>query len=653
MTTLDKIKAAGTVDRLMPSTVENLTAWLQAGLPAWVTASIEELVEREAWAELNDRFYRYLEFGTGGMRGRTIGRVLTDIERGSPGPQDTPEHAAAGSNVLNDFTLIRAVIGLHRYVRAYLAQANRYAVPTLVIAHDVRHFSRHFCLLAASTWSRLGGNAFIFEGPRSTPQLSFSVRWLRAHCGVVITASHNPPHDNGFKAYFEDGAQVVAPHDKGIVDEVNQVPLAELVPFLEQELSRVVTLGAAADEAYHAAAAQAVIDPAVFRATTLKVGFTAIHGTGGIASVPLLKQAGCDVREVPDQREFDARFPTVKSPNPENAEALSLAVQLAEREGVDVVLATDPDCDRMGCAVRGADGRMHLLTGNQIGALLADYRIGKYKELGWIPPAGSPRVALVKTFVTTPLQDAIGRGHGVKVINTLTGFKWIAAKMRGYEERLKAALLEKQGLAIDYDATPFRTRAQLLAEHSTFYAFGCEESYGYLPNDYVRDKDGNAACLMFAEVCAWIKASGETVLDRLDALYRKNGYFLEGTINLYYEGASGAAKIKRILETYRSNPPTAFGDVAVTKFQDFGRETIHDADSEAIPRQDLYFVTLANGYTFAARGSGTEPKMKFYLFARAEVPDAADLRQVKHGVEAELSRIKALIEADAQRRAEG
>jgi phosphoglucomutase len=653
MTTLEKIKAAGTVDRLLPSTVENLTAWLQAGLPAWVTASVEELVEKEAWPELNDRFYRYLEFGTGGMRGRTIGRILTDVERGEPGAQDSPEHAAAGSNVLNDFTLIRAIVGLFRYVRGYLAGADRYDVPTLVIAHDVRHFSRHFTELAASTWSRLGGNAYIFDGPRSTPHLSFSVRWLRAHCGVVITASHNPPHDNGFKAYFEDGAQVVAPHDTGIVAEVNAVPLAELVPFLEVDLTRVVTLGAAADAAYHAAAAQAVIDPEVLRKTTLKVGFTAIHGTGGISSVPLLRQAGCEVQEVAEQRAFDARFPTVKSPNPENAEALSLAVQLAENQGLDVVLATDPDGDRMGCAVRGSDGRMHLLTGNQIGALLADYRLTKYKELGWIPTEGSDRVALIKTFVTTPLQDAIARAHGVKVINTLTGFKWIAAKLRGYEEQLRQALWKADGLALDYDATALATRARLLMQHSTFYAFGTEESYGYLPNDYVRDKDGNAACLMFAELAAWVKSRGETVLERLDALYRQHGYFLEGTINLYYEGASGAAKIKRILDTYRSAPPTAFGDVAVTKFEDFGRQTLHDADGAEIPKQDLYVVTLDNGYTFAARGSGTEPKMKFYVFAHAPVPADADLRQVKHAVESELNRVKALLEADAQKRAEG
>lgn len=653
MTLLQKVTTAGQAGHLLPVTVENLTAWLGAGLPAWAVDSIGELVDRQAWPELNDRFYRYLEFGTGGMRGRTIGVVSAGAEQGTPGPMGTPEHAAIGSNILNDFTLIRATVGLYRYVRSYLDAAGRSDLPRLVIAHDVRHFSRHFCELAASTWIKLGGDAFIFDGPRSTPQLSFSVRWLGCHCGVVITASHNPPHDNGFKAYFEDGAQVVPPHDKGIVSQVNDVPLTELTGFLQKDLRRVVTLGRPADDAYLAVAFQAVIDPQVLRRTPLKVAFTNIHGTGGVASMPLLRQAGCDVQETPSQAVMDPRFPTVKSPNPENAEALSLAVALAEEKGLDLVMATDPDCDRMGCAVRNRAGRMELLTGNQIGALMAEYRIGKYKEIGWIPAEGSSRVALIKTFVTSRLQDAIGAGHGVKVINTLTGFKWIAAKMRGYEETLKTNLLAAEGLALDYDGTPFATRARLLQKHSTFYVFGSEESYGYLPNDYVRDKDGNAACLMFAEVCAWVKSRGLTVPEFLDEIYLKYGFYLEGTINLYYEGASGAEKIKRILETYRSAPPRAFGEVAVAEFQDFGRQTIVDADGEEIPRQDLYFVTLANGYSFAARGSGTEPKMKFYLFANEKVGSAAELPKVKAKVKADLERIKGLIEADAKGRAEG
>ncbi|MSU23743.1 MAG: phospho-sugar mutase [Opitutus sp.] len=649
MTTSDRIKLAAQSGQLMAGAADNLTAFLGARLPAWAHASIAELVAQEAWGELNDRFYRYLEFGTGGMRGRTMGVVATGAETGTLSETGSPEHAAIGSNMLNDFTLIRAVVGLARYTKKFLAARDGTARPRLVIAHDVRHFSRHFCELAASTWTRLGGDAFIFDGPRPTPQLSYAVRWLKAHAGIVITASHNPPHDNGIKAYFDGGAQVIAPHDRGIVDEVNAVPLAELGAFLEKKLTGVTTLGRDADDAYLAVAAKAVIDPTVFRPTKLKVVFTNIHGTGAVHSLPLLIHAGCDVKPVPEQLNFDARFPTVKSPNPENAEALALAVALATKRKADVVLATDPDADRMGVAVRNRAGAMELLTGNQIGALLVDYRLTKYQELGWIPPSGGPRVAIVNTFVTTQLQDAIGRGHGVKVIKTLTGFKWIAAKIGRYEAQLTAAM----GAGFDYDRTPFEERAKLLQQHSTFYAFGCEESYGYLPNDFLRDKDGNSACLMFAEVCAWVKSRGLTVPEYLDEIYLRHGFYLEGVINIYYEGASGNAKIKRILETYRAHPPAAFGDVRVTRFQDFGREKIVDADGETIPPQDLYLISLSNGYSFAARGSGTEPKMKFYLFASESVAAAGELGAVKARVKATLDGLGQLIDADARRRAEG
>lgn len=648
MTTLAKIQSAVAAGQLMPSTAENIAAFLAAGLPAWAKESIDELIAQAAWGELNDRFYRYLEFGTGGMRGRTIGVVTAAAETGTLSAAGSPEHAAIGSNLLNDFTLARAVIGLFRYTKKHLVSQHITAKPRLVIAYDVRHFSRHFCELAASTWTKLGGEAFIFDGPRPTPQLSYSVRWLKAHAGVVITASHNPPHDNGFKAYFDDGAQVVPPHDKGIVAEVNAVPLTELGAFLATDLAGVTTLGLDADDAYLEVAAQAVIDPRVLQQTKLKIAFTNIHATGSVHSIPLLIHAGCEVKPVLAQLNFDANFPTVKSPNPENAEALALAVALAERENCDVVLATDPDADRMGVAVRNRAGKMELLTGNQIGALLADYRLTKYKERGWIPAAGSDRACIIKTFVTTQLQDAIGRAHGVKVINTLTGFKWIAAKMRGYENQLRAA----QPAGFDYEALPLAQRAKLLLQHSTFYAFGTEESYGYLPNDFLRDKDGNAACLMFAEVCAWVKSRGLTVPEYLDEIFLRCGFYLEGVINLYYEGASGNAKIKRILDTYRAQPPTKFGDVAVAKFQDFGREDIRDADGELIPKQDLYLVTLANGYSFAARGSGTEPKMKFYLFANEQVGHAAELPAVKAKVRTTLDALIKLIEADAKARAE-
>jgi phosphoglucomutase len=649
MTRLAQIESAVRAGQLMPAAAANIGAYLSARLPAWAQSSMGELVDGQAWAELNDRFYRELEFGTGGIRGRTIAAVTTSFEAGKPGDHGMPEHAAVGSNMLNDFTLTRAVIGLFRYTSGYLRGRGDGSAPRLVIAHDVRFYSAHFSELSASVWSRLGGEAFIFNEPRPTPQLSFTVRCLRAHAGAVITASHNPPHDNGFKVYFADGGQIVPPHDRGIVAEVAAVPLREVPGFLQKDLSRVTVLGRPMDDAYLETAASAVVDPAMLRAAKLKVVYTNIHGTGAVHCPTLLIHAGCTIAEVMEQLPFDPRFPTVKSPNPENAEALSMAVATADRSGCDVVMATDPDCDRMGVAVRGRSGAMVLLTGNQIGSLIAEYRLTKYKELGWIPTEGSPSACIIKTLVTTQLQDAIGRAHGVKVISTLTGFKWIAARIRLYEERLRAAM----GRGWDYDRTPFPERARLLLRHSTFFVFGTEESYGYLPNDGVRDKDGNAACLMFSELCAWVAGQGLTVPEHLDQVYLKYGFYLEDTINIYYEGASGSAKIRRILDTYRTAPPRAFGDVRVTGFQDFGRERILDADGEEIPKQDLYIVTLSNGYRFAARGSGTEPKMKFYLFASDKVGEPSALPGVKERVRIELDRLKGLLESDARARAEG
>lgn len=648
MTTTERLEAARRAGRLLPAAADNLAAFLGAGLPDWARAAIEELVTREEWAELNDRFYRYLEFGTGGMRGRTIGAVPAAAETGKPDAQGGPEHAAVGSNLMNDFTLVRATIGLFRYVaRIHLARGSA-AAPRLVIAHDVRYFSRHFCELAASTWTRLGGLASIFDGPRPTPQLSFSVRWVKADAGVVITASHNPPHDNGFKAYFDDGGQVVPPHDKGIVEEVNAVPLSELGRHLEKNLHGVAILGWDADDAYLSAASKAILNPEICRSAGVRVAFSNLHGTGAVHAIPALLHAGCAVHEVPDQLAFDPRFPTVASPNPENAAGLARVIAVADEQGCDLALATDPDCDRMGAAARGRDGRMQILTGNQIGSLIADYRLRRLKELGWLPPEGSPRACLIKTFVTTRLQDEIGRRHGITVINTLTGFKWIAAKLRRYEGEVRAAM----GPGFDYDRTGPEERAHLQLKHSRYYVFGTEESYGYLPNDYVRDKDGNAACLMLAELAAWVKTRGLTVPEYLDEIYLQCGYFLEGTINLYYEGASGSGKIRRILSSYRERRPSAFGDVKVAAFLDFGREKILDPDGEEIPKQDLYVIALSNGFSYAARGSGTEPKMKFYLFGREKAATAEELPEVKRRVKQALGELSKRIEADARDRAE-
>jgi phosphoglucomutase len=645
------VEKAGTEVKLLESTVGNLRDWVRAGfLPDWAQEAIVELIAKEAYDELNDRFFRYLAFGTGGMRGRTIGTVTTQSETGTVSELGSPEHAGVGSNLLNDFTIVRATIGFYRYTCRFLEKAGRAEPPKLVIAHDVRHFSRRFCELSASTWSGLGGMAFIFNGPRSTPQLSFSVRYLKAHAGIVITASHNPPHDNGFKAYFEDGGQVVPPHDTGIMSEVNKVELSDLPEYLDCDLSQGVTLDRGADEAYFETLMHTLIDPEVFQNSGLKVVFSPIHGTGGIMSAPALSKAGVEVLTVPDQDRQDPQFPSVKSPNPENAEALKLAIELAEHEGADLVMATDPDCDRMGVAVKRKDGKMELISGNQIGTLLADCRITKLKEAGWIPQNGGESVALIKTFVTTPMQDALGKSHGIKVINTLTGFKWIGEKIMDYEEQLTKHFQADFGTQLDYDGTAYRERAELLQKHSTFYAFGSEESYGYLPTDFVRDKDGNAACLAFAELAASLKNRGTDVLEALDALYLKLGYYLEMLGQIYYEGAAGVAKIEKIIESYRADPPEEFNGIAVTKFTDFGRDTVYDADGKKIPSQDLYFLELANGYSYAVRGSGTEPKIKFYLFARDPIDSADDLPATKTATSEKLTALLKTIKTDADKR---
>lgn len=652
MSLIEKIETVGAKGHLLEDTIKNLKEWTGADfLPEWTQASIEELLEKEAWDELNDRFYKNLAFGTGGIRGRTIGQVVTAAEMGKPSKMGTPEHAAVGSNMLNDFTILRATIGLFNYVKNYLQEIGSYELPCFVVAHDVRHFSRYFCELTASTWCKLGGQALIFDGPRSTPQLSFTVRKTIANCGAVITASHNPPHDNGFKVYFSDGAQVVSPHAEGIVNLVNQVELREVSKYLSVDLAPVRTVCQDEDDAYLDVLKEIVMDNEVLSIQSPRVVFSPIHGTGAISTVPVLKDLGVEVIEVPEQMVQDPRFPTVKSPNPENSEALEMAIAKADQVKADVVIATDPDADRMGVAVRDSDGKMVLLTGNQIGALLADYRILTLREGEIIPEKGGKNIALVKTFVTSPLQEAIANSYGIKTVNTLTGFKWIGAKLAAYEAKMKERLYEEEGVKIDYDACSIWTRVDVLLDYSTFVVFGGEESYGYLVSNKVRDKDANAAAVLFCELAAYLKSQEMTFPEYLDSLYLQHGYYEEKTLNLYFEGAAGSQKISRILESYRKDPPKTLGEFSVKRFTDFGVDKLLDADDEEIPSQDFYFLELDNGYSYAVRGSGTEPKIKFYLFGRSDVPDADSLPNVKTEAAAVMQSLLTVINADARERA--
>ncbi len=651
---VEQVKQSVQSGDLLQSTAENLIQWLTAGfLPDWAVRSIEELVSGRQWEELDDRFFRSLEFGTGGMRGRTIGKVVTSQEMGGgQAASGVPLHAGVGSNLLNDFNVIRATIGLYRYTAAYLSEQGRAEPAALVIAHDVRHFSRHFCLLAASVWMRLGGVAYVYPGPRSTPQLSFSVRTLRSHAGIVITASHNPPHDNGYKVYFGDGAQVVPPHDKKIIQEVENTGWNDVLEQLQAEEVSPVVLSDDMDTAYLDAVEDALLQPEVLRGSPLKVVYTPIHGTGGVACFPLLQRYGITVLEVQEQSVMDGAFPSVKSPNPENAETLSRGLQVAEKKQADVVLATDPDCDRMGVAVRDEQGTWMLLTGNQIGSLLAHYTLTQWQRKGWLTADNAGHCCLIKTFVTTPLQEEIGKSFGVKVLDTLTGFKWIGHKLAGYENKLQQAVSVQTGLELDYDRMSREQRRLWLQRYSTAYIFGGEESYGYLASDRVRDKDGNAAVLLFVEMMASLRQEGKSVAAYLAELYREYGYFEEGLVNQYYEGASGAQKIDNILKSYRSDPPVQIGDFRVERIIDFGRQKIVDADGDVIPNQDFFVVELSDGFRYAVRGSGTEPKIKFYLFGRGQQEKDGNLEQLKKQIHNRLASLHHAVDQDARTRAE-
>ena len=636
----DTLTAAVADGRLLAAAKSNLEALLAGAANDLAPRVVAELVAAGEWDELNDRFFKTLAFGTGGLRGRTIGRVVTAAEQGAGGPNGRPEFPCVGTATMNYFNLSRAVRGLIAHVKRH-ADGGRRA--RLVFAHDTRHFSRDFAEFCAQVSADLGCDAYVFEGPRSTPQLSFAVRELRADAGVVLTASHNPPHDNGFKAYFDDGAQIVEPHASAIVAEVTALTSERYEPLPPGERGTITVLGAEMDERYVALLKTLLLQPALLDGAKTKIVFTNLHGTGGHINVPMLRGLGFEVLTVPEQDVQDGRFPTVASPNPENGPALKMAIDLAEASGAELVIGTDPDADRMGVAVRDAAGQMVLLTGNQIGSLMAWYRLKTMFELGWLTDANRSRAVVVKTFVTTELQRAIADGFGVGVVDTLTGFKYIAGKLRKYEEAIPAA---KKG---DYRSLDQAATRALRLEYSRFFVFGGEESYGYLGSDAVRDKDDNGAALMFAEVAAYAKSVGKTLPELLDAIYVECGYHLEIGHSLELPGADGAAKIQALAASYAEQPPTAVDGAAVTRVRDFAKQELFDQEGDVLPKEKMLFVDLADGRAFAVRPSGTEPKIKYYLFGKAAPGE--DLAAAKATVRAGLASLWQWLEQDAAGRA--
>ena len=604
-----------------------------------MVASIQELVDTCEWEELNDRFFRTLAFGTGGLRGRTIGKVVTKAEMGKPTALGRPEFPAVGTNCMNEGNVVRATQGLVNYLqKSFPGQA-----PRVVFAHDTRFFSREFAELAARTVAAAGGTAYLFSEDRSTPELSFAVRHLGAQAGVEITASHNPSHDNGYKAYFSDGAQIVEPHASGIIREVEAVREPNLNPQWEGG-GKVVSIGAEVDEEYQLGLRELILEEEMLKkeGKALKVVFSPLHGTGGRIVPEMLARAGVKVLLVKEQEKGDGRFPTVKSPNPENGEALAMGIELAKKEGGDLVLATDPDGDRMGVALRNRDGEYVLITGNQIGSLLAAYRIDRMRAKGWIQPGQEKSCCLIKTFVTTDLQKEIAAVAGIRCVETLTGFKYIGEKLGIYEKQ--AGGRGKMG------AEDWRKKRM---EKSTFFVFGGEESYGYSGGDYVRDKDANGAVLMFVEAAAWAKSQGRNLLEEMDEIYRRHGLYLEKLGTLEMPGAEGAKQIAQAVESYQSRPPKVWGGRKVVGVIDFEKGCHRDVEGQEIPKERMLIFDLGEGFRVAVRASGTEPKMKCYFFGKRKVGATEDLGRAKQELAGELNELWSWTQADAKKRAQG
>jgi phosphoglucomutase len=644
-----RIERAVTDGLLMASSAKNIRTLLAGANSDLYCRSVHELVDGSEWQELNDRFYQTLAFGTGGLRGRTIGKIVTAAERGNTRENERPEFPCVGTNAMNSFNINRATRGLVAYLHDWNQREQISDKPKIVIAHDPRFFSSEFAELTAKVAAENGCDAFVFDNPRSVPELSFAVRHLHASAGAVITASHNPPYDNGFKMYFSDGAQVIEPHASGIIAKVNAITNESFTTLPEERQGKVTTIGKDIDQAYMRRLEALTLDPRVIRtAKSLRIIYTPLHGTGSAIIKPMLTRLGFNFQVVPEQDCLDGRFPTVKSPNPEYGEALTMAINLAEKNNADLVAATDPDCDRMGVAARTKDGKMELLTGNQIGSLLAWYRIKTLFDKGILDKQNASRAVIVKTFVTTDLQNAIAGYYGVRCVETLTGFKYIGAKLAKYEREIP------EQLRLSYtDLAENETRRLRLA-YASFYVYGGEESYGYSGADFVRDKDGNGAVIMFCEVAAYAKSRAQTVDQLLDEIYSEFGYFAEKTSSLVLEGAEGATKIASLMKAYEAKPVDEILGSAVANTRNFETDEIRDIEGDLIPKTKMLMFELEDGTRIAVRPSGTEPKIKYYLFARRppekEKFTPTELERIKTEIDGKLNHLCDWLRKDAESR---
>lgn len=528
--------------------------------------------------EIKERFYADLEFGTAGLRG-VIG---------------------AGTNRMNMYTVRKATQGLANYIISQKGQEKGVA-----IAYDSRRMSPEFADEAACCLAANGIKAYVFESLRPTPELSFAVRELGCISGINITASHNPPEYNGYKVYWEDGAQITPPHDSGIMDEVKKVTDYATVKTMSREDAEKAGLyeviGAAVDDRYMEELKKNVLHPKCIKEVEkdLRIVYTPLHGTGNIPVRRILKELGfTNVFVVPEQELPDGEFPTVGYPNPEAEEAFELALKLAKEKDADLVLATDPDADRLGVYVKDSkSGEYICLTGNMSGSFLADYEIGQRLALkGSLPQDGM----LVKTIVTTNLVDAIASYYNIDVVECLTGFKWIGKEILKTERTGKGT-----------------------------YLFGFEESYGCLIGTHARDKDGIVASMALCEAAAYYKKRGKTLWDAMIDMYEKYGYYKDDVISITHKGIEGLEKIKSTMEGLRANPPQKFGDYEVTAVRDYEKDTVKDLRSgkewtTGLPKSNVLYFELTSDAWLCVRPSGTEPKIKIYFGVVGESMEDAE-----------------------------
>lgn len=516
--------------------------------------------------EIKERFYADLEFGTAGLRG-VIG---------------------AGINRMNKYVVRKATQGLANYI---LKQGVK--DPAVAIAYDCRRMSPEFSLEAALCLAANGIKAYRFDSLRPTPELSFAVRYLKCIAGINITASHNPPEYNGYKVYWEDGAQITPPHDTGIMAEVKAITDYSTCKTISEEDARakglLVTIGADVDDPYIAELKKQILhqDTIDKYGKDIKVVYTPLHGTGNIPARRILKEIGFEnVYVVPEQELPDGEFPTVSYPNPEAKEAFELALKLAKEKDADLVLATDPDADRLGVYVKDAEGEYRCLTGNMSGCLLAEYEISQRKALNGdkLPEDG----ALIKTIVTSNLADEIAKGYGVKLIEVLTGFKWIGKEILGFENSRKGT-----------------------------YLFGFEESYGCLIGTHARDKDAIVAVMALCEAAAFYKSQGKTLWDAMIDMYEKYGYCIDAIQSVTMKGIEGLQKIQDIMNTLRTKTPSKIGKYEVVEARDYKADTVKNLKTgeegkTGLPSSNVLYYDLSDSAWLCVRPSGTEPKIKFY-----------------------------------------